>query len=182
MVFVVFRRAAWYPVGPILFCAMCSMLFYRFCISAMSNQLNDVSAQNGTTLVLGAGAFSRYTRQEQCIAGIAEDETNTSSLGGKVCSRSTPVDPNACCKCSGVLSLHACLRSRSTPVDPNASSKCSGVLSLDARLRLRSTHVAPNAFSTCPSVLSLEACLRSRSTPVHPNASSICLGVQLYLM
>ena len=130
--------------------------------------------------------------------------------------------------CSNLCSLYAHICSRSTPVDPNAFSTCSNVLSHEARrskcvshvlkcalarrlsiqmrflcaqMRSRSTPVYPNAFLMCSNVLSLDACrskcvsgvlkcdparrlsiqmsfqyvqMRSRSTPVDPNAFREC--------
>ena len=148
------------------------MLFYRLCISAMSNKLNDVSAQNGTTLVLGAGAFSRYTRRAKCIAGIAEDETNTSSLGGQVCSRSTPVDPNAC-----FPNAQGC--SHSTPV-------CALARRLSIQMRLPNAQACSRSTPVCDRArrLSLQmpfphvqACSRSR--PVCALARRLCIKMRL---
>ena len=81
-------------------------------------------------------------------------------LCGQVCSRSTPVNPNAFPMCSNALSLDACrfkcvsyvltcALARRLPID----MRC-----LCVQMCSRSTPADPNAFLMCSNVLSLGAC------------------------
>ena len=129
----------------------------------MSNKPNDVSAQNGAKRALGVGALSRCIRRAKCIVGIAEHE-KTSSLGDKMSSRSTPVDQHAFSICSGVLSLHACVCSRLTPVDPNAfphAQTCSRSTLVCARARRLSIQMRYPHAQACSRSTTVYALARS---------------------